>query len=82
MYVTTDHALDATVSTATHDSAPAEDSTALLRELRDRTEILDALLRFGLGQDSGTRPCSPPPSPPTLSSTSVLPPPSGVANRR
>ncbi|WP_457028853.1 nuclear transport factor 2 family protein [Kitasatospora sp. P5_F3] len=41
MYVTTDHALAAT----------AEDPTALLRELRDRTEILDALLRFGLGQD-------------------------------
>lgn len=39
MYVTTDHAL-----TATH-------GDAAVRELRDRAEILDALYRFGLGQD-------------------------------
>ncbi|MEV7027357.1 nuclear transport factor 2 family protein [Kitasatospora sp. NPDC093558] len=41
MYVTTDHAL----------AAPATDPAAVAAELRDRTEILDALLRFGLGQD-------------------------------
>lgn len=41
MYVTGPHAL----------TAPAADTAAALRELRDRTEILDALLRFGLGQD-------------------------------
>ncbi|MBO2462670.1 nuclear transport factor 2 family protein [Actinomadura violacea] len=32
-------------------SAPATDSAAVARELRDRTEIVDALYRFGLGQD-------------------------------
>ena len=32
-------------------SAPATDAGAVARELRDRTEILDALHRFGLGQD-------------------------------
>ncbi|MFI7277640.1 nuclear transport factor 2 family protein [Streptomyces sp. NPDC049879] len=41
MYVTTGHAL----------AAPATDPEAVARELRDRTEILDALHRFGLGQD-------------------------------
>lgn len=41
MYVTDDHAL----------ATPADDRGALLRELRDRTEILDALHRFALGQD-------------------------------
>ncbi|MER5862626.1 nuclear transport factor 2 family protein [Kitasatospora sp. NPDC002040] len=41
MYVTTDRALTAT----------AAEAGDLLRELRDRTEIVDALLRFGLGQD-------------------------------
>lgn len=41
MYVTDDHAL----------AAPAGDRDALLRELRDRVEILDALHRFALGQD-------------------------------
>jgi hypothetical protein len=41
MYVTTEHAL----------SAPAADANAVVRELRDRAEILDALYRFGLGQD-------------------------------
>jgi SnoaL-like domain len=40
MYVTDDHALTGT----------AEDDAAV-RQLRDRTEILDALYRFGLGQD-------------------------------
>jgi hypothetical protein len=39
MYVTDDRALSAT------------DAASLLIELRDRTEILDALYRFGLGQD-------------------------------
>jgi hypothetical protein len=39
MYVTDDHALARTT----------ED--AVVRELRDRAEILDALYRFGLGQD-------------------------------
>jgi hypothetical protein len=39
MYVTSDRAL------AVHDSA------AVVAELRDRTEIIDALYRFGLGQD-------------------------------
>ncbi|MFB7907000.1 nuclear transport factor 2 family protein [Kitasatospora sp. NPDC059146] len=41
MYITTDRAL----------TAPADDPAAVAAELRDRTEILDALLRFGLGQD-------------------------------
>ncbi|MCG5216037.1 nuclear transport factor 2 family protein [Streptosporangium sp. KLBMP 9127] len=41
MYVTDEHAL----------SAPATDSEAVVRELRDRSEIIDALYRFGLGQD-------------------------------
>ncbi|MEV0233694.1 nuclear transport factor 2 family protein [Nonomuraea sp. NPDC050786] len=41
MYVTAEHAL----------SAPAADVNAVVRELRDRAEILDALYRFGLGQD-------------------------------
>ncbi|MET9360752.1 nuclear transport factor 2 family protein [Streptomyces sp. NPDC006632] len=41
MYVTRDRAL----------TAPADDSAAVLAELRDRTEIIDALYRFGLGQD-------------------------------
>lgn len=39
MYVTADHALT------------AGDGEALVRELRDRAEVLDALYRFGLGQD-------------------------------
>ena len=41
MYVIEEHAL----------SVPAADPQALLRELRDRVEISDALYRFGLGQD-------------------------------
>jgi hypothetical protein len=41
MYVTAEHAL----------SAPATDANAVVQELRDRAEILDALYRFGLGQD-------------------------------
>lgn len=41
MYVTAEHAL----------SAPATDVNAVVQELRDRAEILDALHRFGLGQD-------------------------------
>ncbi|MDI3420584.1 nuclear transport factor 2 family protein [Streptomyces luteolus] len=41
MYVNRDRAL----------TAPAHDSAAVVAELRDRTEITDALLRFGLGQD-------------------------------
>ncbi|MFJ9693730.1 nuclear transport factor 2 family protein [Kitasatospora sp. NPDC101183] len=41
MYVTADHAL----------TAPAEDLAAAVAELRDRAEIVDALYRFGLGQD-------------------------------
>jgi len=41
MYVTSDHAL----------CAPATDTQATVRELRDRAEIIDALYRFGLGQD-------------------------------
>ncbi|GAA4591790.1 nuclear transport factor 2 family protein [Planotetraspora phitsanulokensis] len=41
MYVIGEHAL----------SAPAADADAVIRELRDRAEILDALYRFGLGQD-------------------------------
>jgi hypothetical protein len=41
MYVTADHAV----------ATPANDPDALVRELRDRAEILDALYRFGLGQD-------------------------------
>ncbi|MEV6774197.1 nuclear transport factor 2 family protein [Nocardia sp. NPDC051030] len=32
-------------------SAPAADTDAVVRELRDRAEIADALYRFGLGQD-------------------------------
>ncbi|MGA5817233.1 nuclear transport factor 2 family protein [Kitasatospora sp. NPDC094028] len=41
MYVTRDRAL----------TAPAEDTAAVVAELRDRAEITDALYRFGLGQD-------------------------------
>lgn len=41
MYVTRESAL----------AAPAADTAAVLAELRDRTEITDALYRFGLGQD-------------------------------
>jgi hypothetical protein len=41
MYVTQDHAL----------AAPAADTDAAIRELRDRVEIADALHRFALGQD-------------------------------
>ncbi|MFF0462821.1 nuclear transport factor 2 family protein [Streptomyces mexicanus] len=41
MYVTCDRAL----------AAPAHDSATVAAELRDRTEIVDALYRFGLGQD-------------------------------
>lgn len=41
MYVTNGNAV----------SAPAAGTDAVVRELRDRTEILDALYRFGLGQD-------------------------------
>ncbi|NUW38955.1 nuclear transport factor 2 family protein [Nonomuraea rhodomycinica] len=41
MYVTSAQAL----------SAPAHDQDAAVRELRDRAEIVDALHRFGLGQD-------------------------------
>ncbi|MFC5834421.1 nuclear transport factor 2 family protein [Nonomuraea insulae] len=41
MYVTDEQAL----------SAPAAGTEAAVRELRDRTEIIDALYRFGLGQD-------------------------------
>lgn len=41
MYVTDAHAL----------SAPAIEHEKTVAELRDRTEILDALYRFGLGQD-------------------------------
>ena len=41
MYVTHAHAL----------SAPADDGPAIAQELRDRAEIVDALHRFGLGQD-------------------------------
>jgi hypothetical protein len=41
MYVTTTRGL----------STSPDDPTATLHELRDRTEILDALYRFGLGQD-------------------------------
>jgi hypothetical protein len=41
MYVTDAHAL----------SAPATAHEKTVAELRDRTEILDALYRFGLGQD-------------------------------
>jgi hypothetical protein len=41
MYVTEGHAV----------SAPAAGADAVARELRDRAEILDALYRFGLGQD-------------------------------
>ncbi|WP_084962010.1 nuclear transport factor 2 family protein [Thermoactinospora rubra] len=41
MFVTREYAL----------SAPAADTAAVVRELRDRAEIVDALYRFGLGQD-------------------------------
>lgn len=41
MYVTAEHAL----------STLATDANAVVQELRDRAEILDALYRFGLGQD-------------------------------
>lgn len=41
MYVTHGHAL----------SASSTDTAAVVRELRDRAEIADALYRFGLGQD-------------------------------
>ncbi|WP_164410420.1 nuclear transport factor 2 family protein [Streptomyces salinarius] len=41
MYVTDDSAL----------AAPAAEHEKVVGELRDRTEILDALYRFGLGQD-------------------------------
>ncbi|WP_199550928.1 nuclear transport factor 2 family protein [Streptomyces sp. N35] len=41
MFVTTTAAL----------TAPAHDTAAVVAELRDRAEILDALYRFGLGQD-------------------------------
>ncbi|MFE0103486.1 nuclear transport factor 2 family protein [Streptomyces sp. NPDC059009] len=41
MYVTHDRAL----------TAAAHDTAAVVAELRDRTEIIDALHRFGLGQD-------------------------------
>lgn len=41
MYVVHDHAL----------SAPAQEVQAVVQELRDRAEIIDALYRFGLGQD-------------------------------
>ncbi|GAA2274357.1 nuclear transport factor 2 family protein [Nonomuraea roseoviolacea subsp. roseoviolacea] len=41
MYVTSAQAL----------SASAHDPAAVVRELRDRAEIVDALYRFGLGQD-------------------------------
>jgi hypothetical protein len=41
VYVTCDRAL----------AAPAHDSATVAAELRDRTEIVDALYRFGLGQD-------------------------------
>jgi hypothetical protein len=39
MYVTHDHAVS------------ARDTDAVVRELRDREEVVDALYRFGLGQD-------------------------------
>ena len=45
MYVTRDHALNAQL----------DDVAATVRQLRDRTEIVDALLRFGLGQDLADR---------------------------
>ncbi|SCL44573.1 SnoaL-like domain-containing protein [Micromonospora citrea] len=41
MYVTDTHAL----------AVDADDGEAVVRELRDRAEILDALYRLGLGQD-------------------------------
>ncbi|WUH98634.1 nuclear transport factor 2 family protein [Spirillospora sp. NBC_00431] len=41
MYGTDEHAI----------SAPAADTDAVVRELRDRAEIVDALHRFALGQD-------------------------------
>lgn len=39
MYLTNDHALD------------ASEADGVVRELRDRAEVIDALYRFGLGQD-------------------------------
>lgn len=45
MYVTRNHALNAQL----------DDSSTTVRELRDRAEIIDALLRFGLGQDLADR---------------------------
>ena len=44
MYITRSHAL----------TAQADDGAAV-RELRDRAEIIDALIRFGLGQDLADR---------------------------
>src|SRR5882757_1813638 len=44
MYATREHAPTAL-------TAPADDIAAVVRELRDRAEIIDALYRFGLGQD-------------------------------
>lgn len=41
MFVTEEHAL----------AHPAAETAKVVAELRDRAEILDALLRFGLGQD-------------------------------
>lgn len=67
MYVTGESAL----------TAPSTDTAAVVAELRDRTEITDALYRFGLARTSRTRSCSPRPSPPTPSSTSARPSPSG-----
>jgi hypothetical protein len=43
MHVMADHALTAAMT--------AGNSEGVVRELRDRTEVLDALYRFGLGQD-------------------------------
>jgi hypothetical protein len=45
MYVTQDHALNAQM----------DDLSTAVRELRDRAEIVDALFRFGLGQDLADR---------------------------
>jgi hypothetical protein len=44
MYITRSHALDAHT-----------DDISTVRELRDRTEIIDTLIRFGLGQDLADR---------------------------
>jgi hypothetical protein len=44
MFITRDHALDAQT-----------DDIAAVRELRDRTEIIDTLIRFALGQDLADR---------------------------